>query len=283
MESRAEDALGRATRCLLVATGPGRPGRPPVAVPVTTWWDGAGAWSTLPADGIELAALRRDPRCVLVAPPPDREEGVGAVAAATARVYSSADPLRLALHAPPLLAALAALGLANASRLAGAAAGAWRDPSRLLPEGRVAVRAVVEAVTPARPLTPGPGIAPALPTVVPPEVRRLLAGRRRVVVAVADADGLRVLPAVWGAGFTLVGPAGIGLPDGTPATVVVDGDDEAGLALEGRVDAPAGASWARLVPSRALWWHDTRRGAAELPAPADLGGRAGRSGVVLPD
>lgn len=282
MESRADDALARATRCLLVATGPGRPGRPPVAAPAATWWDGAGVWCTLPADGLEVAALRRDPRCVVVAPPP-HEEGVGAVATATARLYSPRDPLRLALHAPPVLAALGALGAANVTRLAGAAAGAWRDPSRLLPEGRVTVRAVVETVTATRQLTPGPGIAPALPTVVPPEVRRLLAGRRRVVVAVADADGLRVLPAVWGAGFTLVGPAGIGLPDGTPATVVADGDDEAGLVLEGRVDAPAGASWARLVPSRALWWHDARRGAAELPAPVDLGGRAGRSGIVLPD
>lgn len=287
MESRAEDALERGTRCLLVAAGPGRPGagparpgarahsdaRPPVVAPVAFWFDGANLWCTVPADGPAVAALDRDPACSAHVPPLEAG-GVGAVVTGQARVFSLRDPRGLLLHAPTLLTALAALGVGSAGRVAGRVTAGLRSPSRALPEGRVAVRVRVEGVRGVRALTPPPGIAPPLPPVVPPDVRRLVAGARQVLVAAAVADGLSLQPAVWGAGLALTPPPGAALPAAGAATVVVQGDSDAGIALEGVL---AGG---RLRPERAHWWSARSHGAAEVDADG-TGGALGS--ITLPE
>jgi len=281
MESRADDALERGTRGLLVAAGPGRPGgravggaaRPPVVTPVAFWFDGAGLWCTVPGDGLEVAALDRDPACAVHVPPLE-PGGVGAVVAGRSRVFSLRDPRGLLLHSPTLLTALAALGLRSVARVADRAAAGLRSPARALPEGRVAVRVRVEHVVAARALTPAAGIAPPIPTVVPPDVRRLLAGRREVIVATSAADGLSVQPAVWGPGLALTPAPGSPLAMTGAATVSVQGDDDAGIALEGVL---AGG---RLRPERVRWWSARSHGAAEVPA----SGAAGALGsITLPD
>lgn len=281
MESRADDALERGTRGLLVAAGPGRPGgravggaaRPPVVTPVAFWFDGAGLWCTVPADGPEVAALDRDPVCA-VHVPPLVDGGVGAVVTGRARVFSVRDPRGLLLHAPTLLTALTALGLRSAGRVAGRVTAGLRSPARALPEGRVAVRVRVERLRGARALTPPVGIAPPLPPVVPPDVRRLVAGERQVLVAVTAADGLSVQLAVWGPGLALTPPPGSVLPATGSATVVVQGGQDAGIALEGIL------ADGRLQPERARWWSARSHGAAEVAAPG-AGGALGS--ITLPE
>lgn len=279
MELRAQDALERSTRALLVAAGPGRPSaasggvaRPPVAVAIATWYDGVEVWCTLPGDGPEVAALDRAPACVLHVAP-DAPEGIGARVRATARVFSLRDPLGLLLHAPTLLAALTALGVRAAPQVVDRALDGLRSPSRALPEGRVAVRLRVDAVDAVRALTPASGIAPPVPTVVPPDVRRLVVGRRQVVLAVGGPGALAVQPMVWGPGFALTPAPGAALPDEGPATLVVQGDDGAGVALEGVLDG------GRLRAERARWWSSRSHGAAEIPSGA--GGALGS--ITLPD
>lgn len=284
MESRAEDALERGNRCLLVAAGPPRPGgpaprsarppaRPPVVSPVAYWFDGTNLWCTVPADGPAVAALDRNPVCAAHVPPLDAG-GVGAVLTGRARVFSLQDPRGLLLHAPTLLTALTALGLGSAGRVAGRISTGLRSPARALPEGRVAVRVRVDGVRGVRALTPPPGIAPPLPPVVPPDVRRLVAGERQVVVAATAADGLSLQPAVWGAGLALTPSPGGALPTTGAATVVVQGDQDSGIALEGVL---AGG---RLRPERAHWWSDRSHGAAEV-ATDGAGGALGS--ITLPD
>jgi hypothetical protein len=126
-------------------------------------------------------------------------------------------------------------------------------------------------------LEPAPGVAPALPTVVSPEIRRAVAGRRHVSVATEDPGGDVVVgPAVWGAGFALQFPPGDAPAQPARAAVQVGADpqgapgDVAGLTLYGTL------ADGRLSPERATWWEGFRLQSADIPPPS-------RSAVVLPE
>lgn len=220
-------------RCVLVVAGP-------VVAPLPYWYDGASVWLSLPAGGVQAAALADDPRCALWMP-----GDPGTLAHGTARVFSLRDPLGLALHAPTLTAAVAALTLTDPAGLA-----LGLDPAV------VKVRVTVEPVhAPALP----PGIAPALPMVVPPDVRRALAGRRSPVLATSGDEGVMLRPAGWGAAFVLTAAA---LPEGGDVVALLDADG-VGLALSGTL-GPGPA----LRPELVTWWHGTDLGSADVPPPA---------------
>jgi hypothetical protein len=201
-----------------------------------------------------------------------------AVAAGRARVYSPGDPLGLVLHAPTILAATAALAAHHTGELSGWVGRAVRSPARLLPRDRVVVRVTLRDVRVVELPAPPPGIGPALPTAIPAEVRRGLAGTREVVLATPDGADLVVIPAVWSAGFRLTLPPRVDLAAGTPVTAVCevptpDGPGPvAGLALTGTA-GPGPV----LIPRRARWWSDGTRDEAEVPAARPLGA------VTLPD
>jgi len=272
------DVLERGSRCLLGLHG----ARGPVLSPMAYWFDGTAVWMSTPARGMKVSALARDTQCALYVAPAD-DEGSGAVASGRARVFSARDPRGLVLHGPTISAALAVLALRNAASIAGYLADAPRIPSRFLPRNRVVVRVVLDDVEAVRPPALTPGIAPALPTVVPPDVRRALTGRRRVVLAALDGDTVRLAPAVWragaGAGLPLSLPAGFDLHGGAPAAVALDADSRgrptevSGLSLSGTL-TPGPA----LLAERVTWWHGSDLTTAEVPTPNSTHGA-----ITLPD
>jgi len=269
------DALERATRGLLAVRGQ----RAPVIVPVRFWYDGASAWISTAADTPAVTGLLRETACVLWVPAVDLEDG-GVVARGRARVYSLRDPRGLLLHAPTITAVMSVLALRSASTVVGQARDAARVPTRLLPTGRVVVRVSLGEVHEAVPPPVGPGVAPALPNVVPADVRRAVAGQRHVVVAARDGDDLVVLPATWSGRFALTLPESTALPVAVPAAAALDTggtrpSEGLGLALSGTL-APGGT----LQPERVAWWHGLSLATAELPperVPRAFGA------VVLPD
>ncbi len=254
MEGGAELALGRGSRCLLVTR------QEPIAAPLAYWFDGTSAWMAPPASSPFVAALERDPGCTLWVD--------GILAEGVARVFSLRDPLGLAIHSPTLAAAMAALATTNASTIAGYVQGAARQPSRLRPGNRVGLRVSIADAERAGPPPMPPGIAPALPTVVPADVRRALAGRRDVLLATAEG----VTRAMWAAGFTLTVPNGFPLEPGTEAVAALDADG-LGISLAGTV-TPGPA----LRPQHASWWHGFAVAEAGVPEPAATPG-----GITLPD
>ncbi len=263
VEPAAASLLDRATRCMLACRGP----RGPLLVATTFWSDGAQLWLSLPADSAEVAALRSDPACgACVVLAGAAEPAV--VVAATARVYGLHDPRSLALHAPGVAAALTALAARSAPRLVAAISRRPISPTRVLPRNRVAVRLRLDRLGSVRWPSPGPGIAPALPVVVAPDVRRVLAGRRDVVVATAGPGGLEIGPAVWGAGFALTLPPGRAAAEGAPAVVALEATDAGlpvGVALAGAVRGGA------LQVRRATSWRGASVHGVDVPAePATL-------------
>lgn len=276
MEGR--DVLERGSRCLLGLHG----ARGPVLSPMAYWFDGTAVWMSTPARSVKVSALARDAHCALYVAPPGGE-GPGAVAGGRARVFSARDPRGLVLHGPTISAAVAVLALRNATSIAGYLADAPRIPSRFLPRNRVVVRVVLDDVEAVFPPALTPGIAPALPTVVPPDVRRALAGRRRVALAVLDGETVRLSPAVWRAAtdgsLPLDLPVAVDLPTGGHAAVALDADgrgrptEVAGLSLSGTLTgAPA------LLPERVTWWSGFNVTTADVPAPASTPGT-----ITLPD
>lgn len=266
----AEDVLDARRRCLLAFAG----ARGPIVAPMAYWSDGAHLWMTTSSSTVKTDRLRRDGTCAVYVPGPD---GVGVSATGSARIFRASDPLGLVLHGPSITAAMTALAASNVSSIGGYVQDAARVPLRFLPHNRVVVRLRLDDVdTVPEPERP-PGVAPALPTVVPADIRRVLSGQRRIVLAV-DTPQLRVLPAVWGAGFSLRLPEGAALPEGACAAAVVDADPQGrptavtGLSLRGPITGGA------LRPERATWWEGFELASADVPAPA-----AGRSGIVLPD
>jgi hypothetical protein len=265
----AVEVLGAHRRCLLAFPG----GSGPLVAPMAYWSDGAHLWMSTSGATVKAARLREDGTCAVYVPGSDR---VGVSASGTARVFSAADPLGLVLHGPAITAAMTALAASNVSTLGGYVQDAARVPLRFLPHNRVVIRVrlseVEEVAEPAGP----PGIAPPLPTVVPSDIRRVLGGERRIVLAV-DEPRLRLLPAVWGSGYALTLPPDAGVPDGARAAAVVDADPEGrptevvGLSLRGAIAGGA------LVPERATWWEGFDLASADVPAPA------ARGGLVLPD
>lgn len=260
MEDGARRVLAGGSRCLLAVAGP-------LVTPMSYWFDGASVWLSAPAGSAKVAALRDDPRCALWLGP-TWEPGV--VVHGAARVFSLRDPLGLALHAPTVTAAAAALALGNVNPRA------LRVPPRLLPADSAVLKvAVADAAAVPLPALP-PGIAPALPTNVPADVRRALAGQRRVMLALAGERGVALVPAALGAGSVLTVPPGAVLPDGGDAVAVLDhgGRGASGLALEGTL-APGPA----LRATRVTWWRGAELGSAEVPLAATTAPGA----ITLPD
>lgn len=275
--SSTDTLLANVHRCMLVY----RVGDGPAMTPVACWSDGGGLWLTTSRHAAKIAALRNDPTCALwISPPLAGEPGVAVDG--TARVYDLSDPVGLALHAPAISAALAALALTHRASLAGYVRDLPRLPTAWMPQSRVLVRVRIDRARSRMPPEQTPGVGPVLPTEVPSAVRRGLTGIRRVTLATQRGNALTVQPAVWGAGFKLDVGATV-VPDGdTPACVNVDrepGDrtsdrpsDQVGLMLRGTVD-----SGFRFHPNRATWWQGFRSDSTALRAPATT------SGIVLPD
>jgi len=280
MEERAAQTLHRGGRALLAVRGH----RGPVLSPVAYWFDGAGLWFSTPADSVKVAGLLRDPVCAVHVP--ERQDAAsdgdgGANARGHGRIFSLDDPRGLVLHGAAITAAVSALAARHAAGLRDLAQEALRQPARLLPHSRVVVRMEVEAAQWVRAPRPVAGIAPALPIVVPADVRRAVAGLREVVVAVEDAGGLSLTAATWSAGFALAPTEGEHLPVGALAAVALDSGWEekpgrsTGLALAGAL-----AEGPVLRAAAVTWWQGFRLQSADLPA----GPQAGfRSGVTIPD
>jgi hypothetical protein len=233
--------LENATRCLLALEIAGRV----KVVPLPCWSDGDSLWTALRGAGPVVGALRAAQSFAVSA--------ADVLARGSVRIFSPEDPVGLLLHGPVVSMAMSALALRHPGEL--------RHAFALLP-----VRIALDDPWIPGPLPVGPGIAPALPAVVPADIRRRLSGQRQVLVVTRDAGGVEFFPAAWGAGFALDGAAA----PGTELTAVVT-DDDAGVALSGELTA-AGA----LHPVHAIWWSGGRSGEAPLPA-------APRGAVVLPD
>jgi hypothetical protein len=266
------DVLDRAGRCVLAFTGR----RGPVLSPMAFWADGASLWMATPAQSVKAAALREHPACAVHVPAPDGS-GDDAVLAGHARIFGLHDPVGLALHGPMISAAMTALASRNSGTILGYVQDVRNVPQRFRPQHRVVVRIRITSARSVRAPQPGPGVSPALPTVVGPDIRRALAGRRHVTVATQDVDGLvHTGPAVWGAGFRLETLDDLALPDGVHAAVHLGADpqgrpmDVVGLTLSGMLHDGS------LQPSRATWWDGFSLRTADVPPPA-------RSSVTLPD
>jgi hypothetical protein len=188
------------------------------------WSDGAHLW--LVAASVEQAFVGAGVAALLTGP-----AGVRAVARGTVRAYGLHDPVGLALHGAAAATALGALAL----RAAGAVRRALPAPFAL----RLDIE-TLEALTDGA----GEGIAPALPAVVPSDVRRGLAGVRDIVIT--RPLHAAVEPARWGGGYILEGS----WSDGPAAAVLTAPGGGTGLALEGELSGGV------LHPARAVWWHD---------------------------
>lgn len=270
MSAPYEDLLARASLCVLGSHG--RDG--PAAAPMVFWWDGSGLWMTASSERLRAAGLDTDPTCVAyVGPLEAGQEGV--ILRGRVRIYRPGEPLGLLLHTPTISAAMAVLAVRNADRLLGQVRDAARIPPRL-PRPRLVLRLSVDGLRTVDPPDVGSGVAPALPTDVPAEVRRALAGRRRVVLVYADEAGLQASPALWGAGYALTVPPSLTPPAGARAVVAVDMDPgprparRVGLAVHGTI------SEGRLQPERATSWYGSSTETVKISASAP-------GGVTLPD
>lgn len=266
-----DDLLARASRCVLATAGE----RGPQVTPTSYWSDGQALWMTAAADTLPALAGARERDCVAYVPPVEGHEP-GAVVHGRARVHSVHDPLGLLLRTATISAAMAALAARNAAALLGSVGELARTPVTWLFRDRLVVRLVVHRLTEVDLPDVGPGVAPALPTVVPADVRRALAGRRRIVLVWEDGPTVAVTPAVWGAGYVLRTPPTLHPTTGAPATAVVDVGDRhdrarpVGLALHGAIDAD------RFVVRRATSWYGQETESADVARPVP-------GGVVLPD
>ncbi|WP_157965555.1 pyridoxamine 5'-phosphate oxidase family protein [Euzebya rosea] len=268
MDQRLLDDAKRMTLAWHGRTGP-------VLAPMAFWWDGRHLWCSTSGSSAKVERIEDRPE-VAVLVGADDDGASGAVLRGRARIFRPTDVVAMATHGATLAAAQAALAVKQAPSIAGYVVDAARIPSRWMPARRVMLRITVDDPEPILAPTMGPGIAPGLPTAVPPEVRRLLSGQRRVVLGVRDGEHLRVLPAIWGPGFTLDLPAGESVPTGLPAVVVTDHDpgfrptEVAGVAVRGRISG-------RTISAESVrWWHGFDSGRAEMPT-------AAFDPIVLPD
>ena len=274
MTSATDAVLTDAPR-LVLATRGATPDGPPLLTPMAHWWDGANLWMTTSGSTAKAERIAADDGVTALATAPDGE-GPAVVVRGRARVYSLRDPVGAVVHGPVVSAAMAALAVKNSTSLVGYAQDLARLPLRWWPQQRVAVRVAVTAVDEVPLPAEGPGIAPALPADVPAGIRRAVAGVRRVVVGFQDADAVRLVPALWSAGWHL-DLGGAEVPVGRPLAVVADADprrrpsDVAGVCVTGRLVAGA-----VLRPARVRWWEGFAGGAADVPEQR-------RSAFVLPD
>lgn len=251
----------------------------PVLVPMAYWSDGEHLWMSTARSSMKARHLLTHPESVVYVP--GGGEGPGAVARGRVRIFRAGDPVGLLFHGAAIAGAMAALAVSNASSML-YAQDVTSEPASWAPPNRVVLRLRLDDVDAVAIPPSGPGVAPPLPSVVPSDVRRAVAGRRSVTLAADDGPaGVRIVPGEWGAGFSLTLPPGTSLAAGTRAAAVVEADSEArpasalGLALRGTIDE-RGA----LVPELATWWHGFRLEAAEVPPAARSGAT---SGIVLPD
>jgi hypothetical protein len=276
-EMTLDPRIENATSCLVAY----RWGHGPQIASVPCWSDGTALWMAVAAADPLAAGLREAPGCRIGV-------GTGLVASGTARVFSFDEPLALLVHSPVICSALAALALHHARDLARG----WLQQGLRPPPRLVAVRVGIDEVEAVETLALPPGIAPGLPDVVPADIRRRLSGLRHVLVAAEGPGGaaeelngaagaldeaerpreIVLVPATWGAGFSLdAGPADP-LPTGlgTPLAVAVTAGDVA-VTLTGTLDERRA-----LRPVHARWWDGARSGAAVVPSPL-------RGAVQLPD
>lgn len=262
--------LDQSPRCLLAVRGR----REPVVWPMPQWFDGSAVWMITAADAGQVAALRRDPACA-VAVPPATDDHPGVAATARARVFTPAEPLRFALHAPAISAAMSALAARHTS-------GLWHyatHPSRLVaqwPLQRVVLRVALDTLALVEPPAVEAGVSPPLPTVVPTDVRRRLGGRR-AVLALWDQPPLRLAGAGWTAGLALTFAAGGPRPRS---------GDRAAVALEDQAGTPRTAVGAvvhgelgdddALIADRVTWWRGFEVHRTDLAGPS-------ATAAVLPD
>ena len=300
-----DDLLRTARRCVLalpVERGPIV--SPPLVMPMAFWSDGASLWMATSASSVKVQRLAgrtaeaasddtevaddvsadgpRETSCaVYIAPDDPGSEHVpisrGLSIDGTARVYTLDDPVGFAVHWPVVSAAMAALAVKNVASLTGYALDLPRTPLRWLPTNRVAIRVRMHHIRPVVPPPVTEGIAPALPGVVPSDIRRALAGQRRGVVAIGGTDPVRLQPVVVGAGLALDVGGGPSLTPGMRAVLALDADpggrpsDVRGLALHGTI-TPGAA----LDAERATWWRGFDVSGARIP-------RQPAGGIVLPD
>lgn len=275
--ARPEDLLTRARRCVVGAAGGGGP----EVMSTAFWFDGRALWMAAAAATLPTAARSGESEAVAYVPPVDAGEP-GVMVHGRARAYSPHDPVGLVFHTATISAAMTALAVRNPGGVLGSLRDAARAPRQWVSSRRLLVlRLVAERLTAVDPPDLGHGMAPALPTVVPSDVRRALAGRRRVVLVYSDDTGPQAVPAVWDAGYALRTPPTLRPPAGARAVAAVDGDGDGdgrhgggrsiGLALEGVIDQQG-----RLVPDRATSWDAPYSESAEVSPPIP-------GGVVLPD
>ncbi|MGH8932422.1 MAG: hypothetical protein ACRDZO_17810 [Egibacteraceae bacterium] len=220
---------------------------------VACWSDGEALWIAVPARSSLAAGLRAAPSCAI---------GIGAgtglkiLASGAARVFTPDDLVGLLFHGPIVTAAMAALALRHP-----------REVTRGWP--LVPARIAVDEATAVEAPLPPPGIAPALPEIIPADIRRDLSGIRQILMATEGHDGVQLAPATWGAGFT-IDPQAQSRP-GASVAVAAGSPGGTGVVLTGELDT-RGA----LLPAHASWWGGGRSGAAPLPP-------APRGAVRLPD
>jgi hypothetical protein len=269
----SDTLLAQATRCLIAY----RVSDGPAMTPMSCWSDGGGLWMTTSRQAAKVAALRRDPRCAVWIEPDDPAEP-GVAVDGTARIYDPSDPVGLALHAPTIPAALAAMAVTHRAALAGYVRDLPQLPRRWRPQRRVLIRVRIARARSRLAPQRRTGVGPLLPNELPAAVRRAVTGARLVTLALQRGDTLSVHPAVWNAGFAL--DVGIGaVPEvGTPACIVVDADEDPrpsrtiGVLLRGHVD-----SGLVFHPRRAVWWDGFTSGAGPVQPPTRT------SGITLPD
>lgn len=273
MTVSVEELLAESSRCVLGSWG--RHG--PMATPTAFWSDGRGLWMTTSTGRMKAAGLGTDATCVAYVPALHEGEA-GLIVRGRVRVYRLTDPRALMLHTPMITAAMTALAVRNAGTILDQVQDAARIPPRL-PRARAVLRLTVEDARTVDPPDVGPGVAPALPTDVPADVRRVLAGQRRLALVYADPGGtaLQATPAVWGAGFALTTPPSLTPAAGARAVAALDGGPGSrpsrgvALALHGVISAGG-----RLGPERATSWSGSHSETVTISASAP-------GGVTLPD
>lgn len=300
-----DDLLRDASRCVLALSGSGVEWGAPVLSPMAFWYDGSAVWMTTAATPATRAGPRRGVPCAVYVPPVGGSRH-GVVIGGEARVHSLDDPVGLVLHSAPISAAMTALVAKNLPAMPGYARDLARAPEQWQPRNRVILRVGAASLRSAPLPVAGRGVAPALPDVVPADVRRAVAGRRYVVLATGTEEDLHIQPAVWGAGYQLQTAAGAGTAAQKPATVAVDAsfvdadfrdadsrdadpreadaDAESGRANVGRrlgeargvaVHGFLGPDL-RLRAERVTWWRGFEVESAAIPTPP-------AGGVVLPE